>query len=163
MDVVAALIADREASELPQPHQRAFHHPAVPAQPVTRVDPFAGDADVDVPPGQRRPAAGDVIRLVGMELGRARPALPARASDRRNGVDHLLEDRTVVPIGAGEMTRQRGPASVGNNMALRARFAAVRRVRSGGGSPFLAGMLALSRHARSQSIASARPNSSSST
>lgn len=101
MDIREQLIADRRAPDLLQPRERAFHHPAAAAQPFTRVDPFAGDPDLGAPSVQRPTAAGDVIRLVGMERGRSGPALSPRASDQRDGVDHLLEDSTVVPTGAG--------------------------------------------------------------
>ncbi len=52
---------------------------------------------------------------------------------------------------------------VDHKMALRARFAAIRRIRPGLSAPFLAGMLALSRLALDQSILSASPSRSSST
>ncbi len=163
MDVVTSLIADGEAPELGEPGEGALHHPPMPAQPIAGLDALAGDAHRDVATGQCRAAARQVVGRVGMQLSRAVAGATPRAPDRRDAVDHPLEDGTVMPVRPGQPTRQRGAAPVRNKMALRARFAAVRRVRSGGGSPFLAGMLALSRHARSQSIASARPNSSSST
>jgi len=53
-------------------------------------------------------------------------------------------------------------APVANNMALRARFCFICRIRSGFVAPFLAGMLDESKEARSQSIWSASPNRSKS-
>ncbi len=161
MDVVAAFVTDGEAPELSQPGQCAFDHPPVPAQPLAGIHALAGDAHPDAPPVQEATAAGDVVGLIGMQLLRPFAGTTPRASDGRNGVDEVLEDGAVMPVGPGQPEGERRAPSVGNDMALRARFAAVRRVRSGGRPPFLAGMLALSRQARSQSIWSASPNSSS--
>ena len=68
-----------------------------------------------------------------------------------------------MSVGARQPESERGAAPVRHHMALRARFAAIRRVRSGSAPPFFAGMLALSRQARSQSIWSASPSSSNKT
>lgn len=152
MDVVPALIADGQAPELTQPRQGPLDHPAVASQPLAAVDAFAGDPHLDPAPVQEAAAARDVVRLVGMQLDRALPRTSASALDGRDAIDHLLEYGAVVAIRPGQPTRQRGAPSVRNNMALRARLAAIRRIRAGAASPFLAGMLALSRHARSQSI-----------
>ena len=53
--------------------------------------------------------------------------------------------------------RERDAFSVDHNMALRARFPFIRRIRSGLVAPFLAGMLVESKEALSQSIWSASP------
>ena len=152
MDVCPTLIANGQAAELPEPGQGPFDHPAVPSQPLARVDPFARNAHLDVAAGQGSSAAPDVVGLVGMELGGSFAGSSPWSLDRRDGIEEGLEDRAVMGIGPGQAPGEGYPSAVRNNMALRARFAAVRRVRTGGGAPLLAGMLALSRQARSHSI-----------
>jgi hypothetical protein len=63
------------------------------------------------------------------------------------------QHEAVVPVrGAQADPEGRAPA-VDHKMALRARFAAIRRVRAGFGTLLFAGTDALSRHARRQSMA----------
>jgi hypothetical protein len=135
MDILPPLVADGQAPELAQPRQRALYHPAVPAQLLAGLDAFARDADPDVASRQGPATAGDVIRFVGVQLAWPSPALPARAPDGGYPVDQCLEHGAVMAVGAGQVPRQWRPASVDHKMALRARFAAIRRVRPGGGSP----------------------------
>jgi hypothetical protein len=89
-----------------------------------------------------------------------RPA-PTRTLDGLYGVDDLFEDHRVVDVGSGDDHRERDPFSVRNNVALRALLSFIRRIRSGFCTPLLAGMLAESTEARSQSIWSASPRRSS--
>ncbi len=51
----------------------------------------------------------------------------------------------VVAVGAGQERGERGAAPVDHNVALRARAAAIRRVRAGLLAPLFAGTQALSR------------------
>jgi len=143
MDVIAPFIADRESPNLGEPRQRPLHHPAMPTQALTWVDAFACDPYPDPPPMQELTAAGEVIRLVGMQLGGALAALPAWTGDWGDGVDQVLEHGAFMPVGTGQPRRQRCATSVGNTMALRARVAAIRGIRADRDAPFLAGMLAL--------------------
>ena len=127
----------------------------------------AGDADLDAAARERPPAAGDIVRLVGVELGGAPAGPAARALDRRHRVDQLLEDGAVMPVRPRDEARERGAVAVRNNVALRAGSplgtAAIRRIRAGGGAPFFAAAAALSTQARSQSIWSAWPRRSNRT
>ena len=73
----------------------------------------------------------------------------------------VLEDHAVVAVGARQDGRQRDATTIDDQVPFRARFAAIGGVRSHRVTPLLAGMLALSRLARSQSIRSASPSRSS--
>jgi hypothetical protein len=64
-----------------------------------------------------------------------------------------------MPIGSAQA--ERCPRPVIHNMALRARFAAIRRVQVGGSAPFLAAMDEESSAARLQSSLSASARRSS--
>jgi hypothetical protein len=68
-----------------------------------------------------------------------------------------------VDVCGSEDYRKRDASSVRNNMALRARLSLIRRIRSGSLAPLLAGTLAESKEALSQSISSPSPRQSSST
>ncbi len=162
MDVLAPLVADREAPELAEPGQGALHHPAMAAQSSAGLDTPAGDPCPDPPAAQGLAAARLVVGLIGMQLGGSPSPLAGWAPDRRDGVEHLLERDAVVPIGAGQACRERGAPAVDHHVALGARLGPVRRVRAGRAAPFLAATLALSRQARDQSICSAWPSRSSS-
>lgn len=152
MDVLAPLIAHRQAPELPQPGHRSFHHPAVPSQLRRGLDPLAGNPHLDVPLAQCLPAAGNVICLVRMHLHGTGARSSVGTADGPNRIEQLLEDGAVMAIRPSDPGRQRGAVAVGHDMAFGARFAAIRRTGTGRGAPFWAGMLALSRQARSQSI-----------
>ena len=165
MDVIAPLIAYREPAVTGEPGQCALHHPSVPSQPLARVDPAPSDARLYAPLPQGLAAAREIVALLGVQLLRtlARPAPTAMGLlDRLDGVHGLLQDRRVVDVGGREDYRERDAPSVRNNVALRARFCLIRRIRAGSLAPLLAGTLAESKEARSQSIRSASPSRSKS-
>lgn len=162
MDVLAPLIADRQPPNLIQPGHGPLDHPAVAAKPLAALDAFAGDAPLNVAAAQEATAARDVVGLVRMQLGGAHPPLAGGLLDRRNGVDQGFERDRIVAVGAGQADGERRAPPVDHKLAFRARFAAIRRVGPGCGAPLFAGMLALSRQARLQSIWSAAPRRSSS-
>jgi hypothetical protein len=162
VDVGPSFVAHGQAPHAVEPGQGALDHPAVAAQPLARIDPFAGDADADVALRQRAAAAGDVVRLVGVQLARSLAPSPVGLLDGRDGVEQRLQDDAVVAVRSGQEAGQRDPAALAHNVALRARFAAVRRVGADGVAPLLAGTLAESSEARLQSIWSAVPRRSSS-
>jgi hypothetical protein len=162
MDIGPSLIAHGEAAKAVQPGERALDDPAMTTQALAGVDPLASDPDPDVPTAQRRAAARDVVALVGMQLPWALAAAPIGLPEGRDGIEQCLEDDGVVAVGPGQERSERDAIPVSHKMALRARFAAIRRVRTDGFAPLLAGMLALSREARLQSMRSASPSRSSS-
>ena len=160
MDVLTAFVADGEATELVEPGQGALDDPPMSPQGGPGFDAPARDADADVPAGERLPAAAQVVRLVGVEFGRALAPPAVRLANRGNGIEEGLEQHAVVAIGAAQPDGERNPGAVDHKMAFRARFRAIRWIRPGRWAPFLAGMLALSRQARLQSRRSASPSRS---
>ena len=161
MDIGASLVADSQTSELVEPSHRAFDDPAVTTEPLPAFDSSAGDARSDTAPSEQYSAKAVVVAFVGMKLGRplARPA--QRASDGPNGIDDRFQHLAVVDVGGRLSHRERDSVAVDHNMALRARFAAIRWIRPGLWAPPGAGTLAESTHARSQSMSSAWPSRSS--
>jgi hypothetical protein len=77
-------------------------------------------------------------------------------------VNEVLKEPRVVRVRGRETDDQGDASAVDHKMALRARFAAIRRIRTGFLAPLFAGTLAASRLARDQSIWSASPNQSNS-
>ena len=166
MNVLASFIANGQPTELVEPGHGAFDDPAMASQPLARFLAFPRDPDANATSSQMPPATQNVIRLIRMQLVGSHPALATRAAGRRDRINQFLKDDAVMPVGAGDLTGEWRAAAVGNKLALRAGrplgTVAVCRVRPGRRLPFLAGILALSTQARSQSIWPACPSSSSS-
>ena len=87
----------------------------------------------------------------------------ARAPQRRNRIEHLLEHLAVVKIGLRQSNRERDPLGVDHKMALAARTALIRWVRARDVAPLFAATVELSMATRLQSISSAHANSCRST
>src|SRR5688572_18648489 len=122
MDVGPPFIANGEATKAVEPGQGALDDPAVTTQALAGVDALAGDADPDVAATQRLTAAGDVVALVGMELGRSLAPSSGRQADWGDGIEEVLEEHRIVVVGAAQERGQRDSPAVSHNMTLRARF-----------------------------------------
>jgi len=166
MNIGPPLVADGQPAEAVEPGERTLHHPAVTAAARARVDPLARDADADVALAQGTATAGNVVGLVGVQLGRALAPPSIGLLDRGHGIEQIREDGAVVPIGAAQERGERDPGAVAHKVALRAgRPLGLATIRRGGAdqvAPLLAGTRALSKLARLQSIWPASPNRSSS-
>jgi hypothetical protein len=163
MDVLSALIAHFEAPEAVQPRQSSLHHPPVSTQLLARFDapPSYPRSYASLP--QSLAASREVISLVGVQLLRALArASTMRLADRRDGIDRLFQNLGVVNVGSRVDHRERDAVSVHHNMALRALFAFVRRIRAGLFASPGAATLDESKEALSQSISSALPSRSKS-
>lgn len=160
MDIATPLVAHPQPAEVIEPGQGALDDPAMATQPLAGVDALARDAHLDVTLAEGGAAARVVIPLVAVALVRALTPPPGRRLDRRDGVKEILQHHRVVPVSPGQDFGQRKTSALDHNMALRARFAAIRRVRADEIAPLLAGMLAESQQARLQSIWPASPSRS---
>ena len=78
-------------------------------------------------------------------------------------VDQVLEDAAVVNVGGGKLDGKRDAIGIRDDVPLGSGAAPVRRVRASLLAPLMDGTLALSKQARLQSMAPARPRRSSST
>jgi hypothetical protein len=164
MDVSQAFVADSEPTEPVEPGEGALDDPAVAAQLLAGVDPPSSDAADDAAAVQIGTTPWEVVALVSVQLVRALTWPTTPALDRRDGLDQVFQDPRVVDVGSGEPDGERDALAVDHNMALRARFATIRRIRADlllGTAPPLAGTLEPSRLARDQSIWSASPSRSS--
>jgi hypothetical protein len=177
MNVISPLIANSQAPEAVEPCQRALYHPSVSAQPLldafgcqlcfddSSLTPlgFAHDTSLDPLASQVLAASAAVISFIGVQLVRslARSASTSFDLDRLDTLKHRLKHHVIVDVGSGASDSQWDTYSVDHNMALRARFAFIRRIGSGREAPLFAGTVDESMEARDQSRVPAWPSLSS--
>ena len=102
----------------------------MPPQPRAALDAPAGNSGRDVTTAQSPPAARDVKRLVGMQLAGSTTGPTAWLADRRNAINHRLQENAVVDVGRAQQHGERNALAIHNEMTLRTRLAPVRRVRA---------------------------------
>ncbi len=160
----AAFVARGKAPEPGQPGERALDHPPVPPEMGAALHRTAGDAGSDPTGPALLAAAAVVVTLVSVQLrwSLARPPT-APGPHAGHGVQGRCQHHAVVAVGTAQRQAKWRAAGIGDQMALRAGPAAVRRVGPDLRPPFLAGRLALSNAARLQSSAPAPCICSSST
>ena len=162
MNVDAPLKASAQLAKGSQPCVRALDHPAMTPESVIALDAAPGNTRRDAQLAQVGAATRKVIALVGMQLVRP-PARPAALSSHQwQGIDQLLEDHRIVPIGTGDAEHQRDALAVRDDVALAAKLAPVRWVGAGVLAPRGLATLAPSMQARLKSSLPAPRNSSSS-
>lgn len=155
MDVGAAFVAHAQTAEAVEPSERSFNHPAVASKMLRAVLPAPSDAGNDPACSQGSAATGKIVAFVCVELFGSVPWPSARSGDGWDGVDGRFQHPGVVYVGGREHGRQRQPATLYHNVALRARAAAIDRIRAGFFAPFCAGIEHESRQARLRSRRSA--------
>jgi hypothetical protein len=163
MDVLASLVAHLQPPIAVQPGQGALHHPAITPQPCTGVDALTRNSRDDMTLLQRPMTARIVISFVRVQLVGSLPWPSARSENSGNGIDHRLQHLRIVDVCSRMPDRQRDTSAVDHKVALRARFAPVRRIGTGFLSPPGAATVPESSEARDQSIWSAAPSRSSRT
>jgi hypothetical protein len=128
--VDAAFVTDGETSELVEPGEAAHDDPSVTAERLAGLDAATGDAGFDTAAEAGAAAAVDVAGLVGMQLVWPASRAAALAADRRDGVAQVLERPAVVGVGAGQVEGRWNASAIGDQVALGARPAPIRRVRA---------------------------------
>jgi hypothetical protein len=165
MHIQPPLVANGQPTVTVHPGKRALHHPSVPTQPLAALYASAGYPWNDAPVPQCFPAHWEVISFVRVELDWS----PAAASptelllDRADRIHYFNKHLAIVNVSSRAYYRKRDSLPVDHNMALRARFSLIRRIRADCFAPFLAAMLAESTAARDQSILPASPSLSNTT
>ena len=157
MNIPSALIADFEPPKAVHPTMRPFSHPAVASQALRRFNLPARNARRNAPLPQGLALRRRVLGLIGLQLGRPRTRPPAGPFARLHRIHGRFHHLPIRAVGCREGNGQRDPLPIDHTMALRARFAAIRRIRPGFWAPRGAGTLAESIAARPQSIWSASP------
>jgi hypothetical protein len=134
-------------------------------QPLAGLHPTTSEPRGDASTPQGPPAAGVVIALIAMQLGRplSWPTRPApRPDDRRDGVHHGLQQLRIVGVGRRQPDCQRDTSSVDHQVILGPGLAAVDRIRANQFPPRRARTLTESIAALDQSTWPSSPSQSSS-
>jgi hypothetical protein len=160
VNVVPALVTDPQTPVTTQPRQSALHYPAVSSQLPAGLHTSPGNATLDPSSPQRLTTFRVVISLVSVQLLRSSPRPAPRSANGLDGIEHLLEHHRVVDIRPRQPRRERDTFTLDHKVALRPRFASIRRIRPGFAAPPGAATLAESSEARDQSILSASPRRS---
>ncbi len=153
-----SFVANLQAAKPIQPRERALHDPAMSPQAFLGLDPASCQAWHNAARSQRAPLHPKVVALVAVQLRWSAPGSSSGLSNRRDRIDGFLQHLAVVDVGRRDCHGQRDAVAVDHNMALRARFAAIRWIRAGFVAPPGAATLAASIAARDQSICSAWPS-----
>ena len=155
MNISTPFVTDAQATELMQPTERAFDHPAgfvqAAAMRPAGARQSSGDAQSAQPPLMRTAAIGPIA------LHHLRPLTRATdfAAQRWNPQHQGLQLTTVMHVGGGDLRAQWNALGIGAKMMFAARFAAVGRVWPRLKPPKTARTLLESTTARDQSIWSA--------
>jgi hypothetical protein len=157
MDVWPSLVSHFEPTKSIQPRKSALHYPAVATESLTRLNPSTCDTRDDAASSQCLPTAREVVSLVCVQLVWPLPRPSPGPTNRRDGIYRCFQQHRVMHIGPRLRHCEGNSFSVDHKVALRARFATIRRVRAGFRAPPGAGTLAESNDARDQSIWSASP------
>lgn len=162
MDVIPSFIPNPQAAKAVKPCARAFDHPAVATQLLTRLNAASCDTRRDAPPPKFDTQLFRVIRFVGVEFaGTLTRTPPSFAPDRFNSIYDFEHHLRVMDVRRAQECRERDACSFDHNMPLRARFAAIRWIAAGFRPPFCAGAENASTDARDQSRRSASAKRSS--
>jgi hypothetical protein len=159
--IVEPLIPDPQPAEPIQPRSGAFHHPAVAPQSLTAVTEAASNAWLYSSAAKFLAKGLRVIGFVGVQLHGSLPRSTSHLPYRFNSIYAAKHHPCVMHVGAADDYRERDALGFDHNMALRARFAAIRRIGAGSCPPFGAGTVNESTDARLQSSLSASASRSS--
>lgn len=151
MGVDAAFEASAQFAEGGDPGMGPFDDPAVRAEAIIAFDALARDSDLDAAAAQMSAATFVVIALVGMKPVGPAAGFAQAPWHRGQRIDEILEDHGVMPVGPRDAKDQWDAMAVGDEVALAAEFAPVRRVGTCVGAPRGLGTLAPSRLARLKS------------
>ena len=128
MDIQPSFITYSQPAEAVDPCERALHNPSVPPQLLAAFDASPGNTRYDPSLAQGLSVSLGVVPFVGVHLVRTLARSSSSAFERRNGINHLLQHRSVRHISSCTLQRQRYSSSLDHKMALRAWFALIRRI-----------------------------------
>jgi hypothetical protein len=163
VDIVPAFIPHAQAPLLVEPRVGALHHPAVPPQPLLRLDAGPCDTRSDAASAQAPAVLARRIRLVRVQFTGPMPGATTRLLYLWHRIQQGEQLVGVVDVGSCQTLGQGQALSVDEKMMLTARLRSVRRVLARERPPFKARTLEESIEARLKSTWPRCPSSSSST
>ena len=158
MNILQPLLANPQPPIIVEPTPGALYHPAMAPKSLTALYPFTGYSHSYPSPAHCPATPRRVIPFVARQFGRPLARTSCGPFNRLNCVQPRRQHLGVVQVRGRLSHRQRDPLACDHQMALRARFAAIRRIRPGRSAPFGAGTEHESRQARLPSILSASPS-----
>jgi hypothetical protein len=140
MNVGTPFVTHAQTPVLRESGEGALDHPAVPPESLSRLDADARDAMLDAPHGACTTTACEVVPFVGVYLrGPSSWAAALPVADRRDRIEHRVEQLRVVEVRRAGAHRQRHGRRIDDQMVLDAGLAAVRRGRAELLAPLFAG------------------------
>ena len=128
--VIESFVTDLEATELMQPSDGAFHHPAGFAQTAAVFGIAFGDDRLDGEGAQQPAMRFGVIATVTLERLGALSGTTRFAPNRWNGLNQWQQLRYIMGVGPGDYGRERDALRVGEKVVLAPRLTAIGWVRS---------------------------------
>ena len=119
------LESDSQFAKARKPAMRAFHDPAVFAQPLAAFNAFSRNATGDAAPPQIVPASPVVVPLVGMQFARSPTRSAVQPFDGRQCIQTLLEQHRVMPIRSAYQDNKGYTPSIYDDMSFGAEFASI--------------------------------------
>jgi hypothetical protein len=148
VDIVPAFIPHAQAPLLVDPRVGALHHPAVPPQPLLRLDAGPCDACSDSAPAQAPAVLARRVGLLRMQLAGPMSGVAAGLLHVGHRIQQGEQFVGVVDVGSRQTLGQGQALSVDEKMMLATRLRSVRRVLAREGPPFEARILEESIEAR---------------
>jgi hypothetical protein len=102
----------------------------MPTKAFAGFNPAPGDSGLNTPLFKRTVTAWIIIALVGMEFGWSSTWAAARLENIGYGVHHRLKHFGIVDIGGGVPNDKRNAVRINHQVAFRARFAPIGRIRA---------------------------------
>jgi hypothetical protein len=163
MNVGTPFITNRQSAKSIQPGMSPLHHPAIAPKAFLRLNTASSNPRYDVALAKRGATSSEIISFVCMQLGRPLAGPTSGKPDRRDRINGPFQRGRIMFVCRRQNYCERDALPIDHKVALRARFAAIRRIWAGFGPPFFAGTLEESSAARSQSMPSYCPISFKST
>jgi hypothetical protein len=162
MNVIESFIANPQPTKAVKPRSGSLHDPAVAAQPLARFDASASNARRDATQSQLTAQRASIVGFISVQLRGSLARTPlSLASNRFDSIHDFEHHPCVMHVSRAQECRERDALALDHKMALRARFAAIRRILPGFCAPFKAGTEKESTEARDQSSWSASARRSS--
>ena len=163
MNISSTLIADLQTTIAVQPSQCSFHDPTMLTQSLLTFNSRPGNPGDDPALSQDLAIVLAGVAFVRMQFGQALSGSATLLMNGRDRIHHRFQHGRLVHIGSGMPYDEWDSSSFDHKMALRARFAAIRWVRTGRFAPSGAGTIPASKLARDQSNCSAPASFSNNT
>lgn len=127
IDVRTLFVTDREAPHLVEPRDASLDYPAVPAQPLGRLNTRTCDAALDPTRPQDPLVLPGAVPLAGMQLLGSLPRSSSPAAHRRHGIEEALQHSGLVDVCRRGQLRERDALPVSDQVALPRRLRTMAR------------------------------------